>query len=131
MSRNNEPKMIDIPNFLFDFGLSYLTGEELKILMALARVTYDYDSDECKGMLTATEIKKMSGLSNKGLHKILDSLFVRNIIFKIQLPNQPIHEAQYAINIPGIFYSKDGEVQQVTYRDSMIIPLESEERLSC
>ena len=82
MTNPYEPNTASIPNILFDYWMPRLTDGQFKVLMAIARKTYGWNKK--KDSISLTQLEKMTGLSRKGISRIIDSLIENNLIIKVK-----------------------------------------------
>jgi len=76
------PNSTQLPNIIIDYWMPRLTDGEFKVLIAIARKTYGWRKKS--DTISLRQIEEMTGLSRKGITKMLDSLIAKTLIIKIK-----------------------------------------------
>lgn len=69
-----------IPNIIFDYWMAILTPGEFKVLLCICRKTYGWH--KARDSISLSQIVKMTGLSRKGVQKIIPALEAHGLIQK-------------------------------------------------
>ena len=99
MGNHYIPNTAAIPNVLFDYWMNKLSPAEFKVLMCIARKTYGFH----KGVdrISLAQIRKMTGLSVKGIIQNIETLIGHKLVNKLKSKTADGDDAanQYEINL--------------------------------
>lgn len=81
----DKPNYTQIPNLLLDELMLYMSGSELKVVLAIARQTFGYHRERYP--LTITEIEQLTSLSRPAVVEAINTGERRGLIRREQLDN--------------------------------------------